>query len=90
MKRLLLILPFMLTGCLTIPEVPKFPKPASEEVMQACPNLKLAKTDSDKLTDLMDTIAENYKEYYECRDKVDTWIQWYKKQKENYEKVGKL
>jgi alpha-L-arabinofuranosidase len=88
MRLLVVLSAVLLTGCLA--SAPKFPKPTSEEVMQSCPNLKLAKTDSDKLTDLMDTIADNYKEYYECRDKVDTWIKWYKQQKENYEKVGKL
>lgn len=88
MRLLILTSTVLLSGCLA--SAPKFPAPASEEVMQACPQLKLAKTDSDKLTDLMDTIADNYKEYYECKDKLDTWIKWYKKQKENYDKVGKL
>lgn len=88
MRLLVLASTLLLSGCLV--SAPKFPNPASADVMESCPQLKLAKTDSDKLTDLMDTIADNYKEYYNCKDKVDTWIKWYKQQKENYEKVGKL
>ena len=88
MRLVILLSSLMLSGCLA--SAPKFPKPASEEVMKTCPQLKMAKTDSDKLTDLMDTIADNYKEYYDCKDKLDTWIKWYNQQKENYEKIGKL
>lgn len=87
MKRLLLILPILLlTGCLTatpvkrnFPEVPK-------ELMEACPDLK--KTEStEKLSEVLKVVVDNYGQYYECKVKVDTWVEWYKTQKDIFESV---
>lgn len=90
MKYLVIPLAVLLAGCQTVvPVTAKFPDPVSEDVMKSCPDLQLVKVDTEKLTDLIEIVADNYKEYHACRDKVNDWIKWYKKQKENYEKVGK-
>ena len=83
MKIWILLAPFMLTGCLfkqpvpikqVWPDVPK-------ELLDACPDLKLVKPDTDKLSDVISVVSENYSTYYECKAKVDDWIVWYNGQK---------
>ena len=85
--RLLLILPvLLLTGCLVstpvkrnFPEVPK-------ELMESCPDLK--KTEStEKLSEVLKVVVDNYGQYHECKVKVDTWVEWYKTQKDIFESV---
>ena len=71
--RLLLILPvLLLTGCLVstpvkrnFPEVPK-------ELMEACPDLKKTET-TEKLSEVLKVVVDNYGQYHECKGKVDTW-----------------
>ena len=88
MKTLLLIpAAFLLTGCLsttvpvkrTFPEVPK-------EIMEACPDLK-AVPDTEKLSEVLKVVTENYSQYQECKIKVDTWVEWYKTQKIIFDSV---
>jgi len=78
MKRLLLLIPaVLLTGCLaTAPVVPKWPD-VPKELMETCPDLKTVEASNDKLSVVLDTVADNYKEYYQCKDKVNDWIIWY-------------
>lgn len=86
MKRLALLLPaILLTGCLaTAPVVPKWPE-VPKELLEACPDLKTVDPKNDKLSLIVDTVADNYKEYYECKSKVDDWITWYKSQQKLWE-----
>lgn len=86
--RALFLIPFviMLSGCLTstpvkrnFPEVPK-------ELMEACPDLKLVEP-TEKLSDVLKVVTENYSQYHECRIKVDTWVEWYKTQKQIFDSV---
>lgn len=86
MKRLALLLPaVLLTGCLaTAPVVPKWPA-VPEELLQACPDLKTVDPANDKLTTVLDVVADNYKQYYDCKAKVDDWITWYKGQQSIWE-----
>ena len=86
--RALFLIPFviMLSGCLSstpvkrnFPEVPK-------ELMEACPDLKLVEP-TEKLSDVLKVVTENYSQYHECRIKVDTWVEWYKTQKQIFDSV---
>lgn len=87
MKKFLMILPVLfLTGCLTttpvkrnFPEVPK-------ELMEACPDLKTV-PETEKLSEVLKVVTDNYSQYQECRLKVDTWIEWYKTQKTIFDSV---
>jgi hypothetical protein len=86
MKRLVLLLPtVLLTGCLaTAPVVPKWPD-VPKELLVACPDLKTIDPANNKISTLIETVADNYKEYYQCKDKVDDWITWYNGQQKLWE-----
>lgn len=83
MKKIILLLPtILLTGCLaTAPVIPKWPD-VPKELLEACPDLKPVDPKNQQLSVIVDTVADNYKEYYQCGDKVDDWITWYKGQQE--------
>jgi hypothetical protein len=86
MKKLTLLLPMLLlTGCLSV--APKFPDIPSD-IIQACPELKEAEKSQD-MSKLLDTVIQNYGTYYECRVKIDAFIEWHKQQKEIYDKAVK-
>ena len=87
MKYVLLLAPLLLTGCLfkqpvpvkqVWPDVPK-------DLIEACPDLKLVNPKTDKLSDIIDVVSDNYATYYNCKAKVDDWIVWYNGQKKIYE-----
>ena len=86
MKKLLLILPIiLLTGCLVTPVKRNFPE-VPKELMEACPALKQTQP-TEKLSEVLKVVTQNYGQYHECRLKVDTWVEWYKTQKEIFESV---
>jgi hypothetical protein len=82
-----LLIALLLSGCSTVvPVTAKFPgKPSNVE---ACPQLDTVSNDV-KLSELTSTVTKNYNSYYECAVKVDTWNEWYEKQKHIFEGVGK-
>ena len=83
MKRLVLLLPIvLLTGCLaTAPVVPKWPE-VPKELLETCPDLKTLEPDNTKLSTIIETVTDNYQQYYNCKDSVDSWIMWYKGQQD--------
>lgn len=84
MKYVLIAL--LLAGCsTTVPVVMKFPE-AKEIMLEKCSDLKPTPEDA-KLSEIAKIIGINYTSYHECSAKNDSWIEWYKKQKENYEGV---
>lgn len=85
MKYSLLILPFLLAGCLAAPVKRNFPE-APEELKVVCPDLKNVKPEA-KLSDVVSTVSTNYTQYHDCRAKVDAWNEWYKNQKDIFESV---
>lgn len=77
------------SGCTTaVPVSAKFPNAPSESAMQACPDLKKL-GESSVLSNVAETVADNYSTYYECSIKNDTWIDWYNQQKRIFENAGK-
>lgn len=86
MKKLLLLIPIvLLTGCLTTPVKRNFPE-VPQELMEACPDLKTVQ-ETEKLSEVLKVVTNNYGQYHECRIKVDTWIEWYNTQKQIFESV---
>ena len=81
----MLVSVFALTGCLSV--APKFPDLPSD-IAQSCPELREAEK-SQEMSKLLDTVVQNYGSYYECRVKIDAFIEWHKKQKEIYNKAIK-
>ncbi len=86
MKIWALIPALFLTGCLST--APKFPD-VPEDLKKACPELQEAMKDTQELSKLLDVVVVNYSTYYECRVKVDAWLQWHKEQKEIFDKAVK-
>jgi len=85
--RILMLAPILLlSGCLaTAPVTVKFPE-VPTELMNACPDLK--QTDqTTKLSDVLKVVTDNYSQYHECRVRVDSWMEWYKTQKQIFESV---
>ena len=87
MKRLLLVFPIiLLSGCLiTTPVKRNFPE-VPKEIMEACLDLQQTEP-TEKLSEVLKVVVNNYGQYYECKIKVDTWMEWYKTQKQIFESV---
>jgi hypothetical protein len=80
----------LLSGCAMfdkfLPAKPKFPEPV-KELTEPCPNLEKIQGDQVAITELLKAVVNNYNLYYQCSLKNDGWNDWYKKQKEIYDKV---
>lgn len=80
-----LLIALLLSGCSTVvPVTVKFPE-APKDSTACLPLQKL--NDNTKLSDVSTTINTNYSAYYQCAVKVDTWNEWYQKQKQIFEGV---
>lgn len=91
MKLIVLLLSAsLLSGCAAftkyLPAKPKFPEPV-KELTEPCPDLVKIEGDQVAITELLKTVVNNYTLYYQCSLKNDGWNEWYKKQKEIYDKV---
>ncbi len=88
MKKLLIIFPaILLSGCITFGSTPvrqKFPD-VPPELLKSCPDLQNV-GETDKLSEVLKIVNENYSKYHECRVAVETWIEWYKTQKQLFNK----
>jgi hypothetical protein len=86
MKRLLLLIPIvLLAGCLATPVKRNFPE-VPKELMEACQDLKTVEQ-TEKLSEVLKVVVDNYGQYHECKIKVDTWMEWYKTQKQIFDSV---
>jgi hypothetical protein len=88
MKNLaLLIAAVCVTGCsVFLPVKPKFPEPV-KELTEPCPDLAVIKGDTVAVTDLLKAVVNNYNLYYECSLKNEGWNEWYKIQRQIYDKI---
>ena len=87
MKIIVLAISLALTACSTlVPVTMTFPEAPGRQAQIACPNLQKLK-DNALLSDVSRTITINYSTYYECAVKTDAWIEWYKIQREIFDKV---
>jgi hypothetical protein len=87
-KLLLVVTVLMMTGCAMFSPTPvkrTFPAVPSE-LMEACPDLKKTEP-TEKLSEVLKVVVDNYGQYHECKIKVDTWVEWYKTQKDIFESV---
>lgn len=86
MKTILFLIPLIiLVGCTTVPVKRNFPE-VPNEIMIACPELKQVKP-TEKLSEVLEVVTNNYGQYHECRVKVESWIEWYTTQKQIFESV---
>lgn len=87
MKYTALLLTILLSGCSTlVPTRPSWPD-VPKEITAGCPELKKLSEETDKLSDVVSNVSENYSTYYECRVKQEAWIEWYNRQKKIFEEV---
>jgi hypothetical protein len=83
-----IILAFLVTGCSTIvPVTVKVPE-VPERLLARCPQLEKLGNEP-KLSDVSKTVTINYTTYYECAVKHDAFVEWYKIQKDIFDKAGK-
>lgn len=81
MKYLLLSLIILMSGCSTTKTVDtKFPD-VPHQLLENCPKLKTVDIRDPSIITLSKTVLENYTNYHECSNKIDSWIEWYNKQK---------
>ena len=86
MKKLIFIIPFLLSGCLTtVPVARHFPD-VPMELKTACPDLKQT-DETTKLSEVIKVVSDNYVQYHDCQVKVDAWLEWYNTQKKIFEEV---
>jgi hypothetical protein len=89
MKYLLLIPIVLLFGCASTPPAtikPKWPG-TPEELMQACPELEIIPDNTEKLSEVILIVSDNYANYKICKAKLDSWIVWYNSNKSTYESI---
>jgi hypothetical protein len=83
-----IILAFLATGCSTVvPVTVKFPE-VPNQLLVRCPQLEKLGNEP-KLSDVSKTVTINYTTYYECAVKHDAFVEWYKIQKDIFDKAGK-
>jgi len=86
MKLLMLVPILLLSACTTsVPVTVKFPG-VPQELLNSCPDLKQTEP-TNKLSDVIKVVTDNYSEYHACRIKVESWTEWYKTQKQIYENI---
>jgi hypothetical protein len=86
MKLLMLVPILLLSACTTsVPVTVKFPG-VPQELLNSCPDLKQTEP-TNKLSDIIKVVTDNYSEYHACRIKVESWTEWYKTQKQIYENI---
>ena len=87
MKKLAIILvPFLLSACLATPVTRKFPEIPSD-LKTACPDLAQMDPNTNRLSQVIETVTVNYSTYHECKIRVDAWMEWYKTQRSIFEEV---
>ena len=87
MKKLIIIVSLFLTGCtMFVPVKRNFPE-ASATLMVKCPELETVQGDRVAITEMLRTVVNNYRLYYECSNRVDGWTEWYIEQKKIFDSV---
>lgn len=87
MRMFFVLLTFLLAGCTTVPVTAKFPG-AVPELMKSCGELKrIENAENVPITDLIKVIVHNYTLYHQCSEKVESWQEWHRTQKELFEQA---
>jgi hypothetical protein len=89
-RAAIIVVALITSGCsTTVPVTVKFPL-APPELMKQCEQLKQVVTDGKNqgvpITELLKTVVENYQLYYECRNRVEGWHDWYRVQSDLWQK----
>ena len=87
MRLITLLAVLLLAGCSTLVPVRQTWPDVPKEISEGCPELKQLAPETEKLTDVVGNVSENYSTYYECRVKQEAWIDWYNSQKKIFNEV---
>jgi hypothetical protein len=86
MRYLLILAVLVLSACSTaVPVTMKWPG-VPEELLKDCPDL-IQQQPTEKLSDVLLTVSKNYRQYHECRAKLQAWQEWYTSQEKIYNSV---
>ena len=75
----------LLVGCTSVPVARKFPQ-IPDSLSKSCAPLKEVSA-TDRLSEVLLVITDNYASYHECEIKVELWNKWYREQKEIFDGV---
>jgi len=88
MKKILLISLLVLTGCATKIVAPGEKWPEVPAALTApVPNLTPMAPGDTSFSDLLININQNYTAYYQLKNKIEQWQQWYNDQKLIYKQT---
>lgn len=80
MKTLILAAALLLSGCTTVvPVTQRWPEAPGLQATKPCADLQRL-GENPQLSDVAQVVSNNYTEYWNCRIKLDAWIEWYRKQ----------
>lgn len=86
MKAILAIMSLsILTACVSVPVKRNFPE-IPESLTKTCEPLNMVPK-TDKLSEVLLVVTDNYSLYHECSLKVDAWQNWYQQQRNNFDSV---
>ena len=63
----------------------RFP-PISPNLARQCEDLELV-TDTEKLSEVLKVVTNNYGKYHECSIRTEEWQMWYREQKLIFEQL---
>jgi hypothetical protein len=87
MKRIyLLCTVVLLSGCTVAPVSRQFPAPP-QQLLEPCSDLKTVPPGTSKLSEVLNTVSQNYGLYHECKARTASWIEWYNEQKDIFNNV---
>lgn len=87
MKAVILTTALLMSGCTMFVPVKRHFPDAPETLMAKCPQLETVQGDRVAITDMLKTIVNNYRLYYECSNRVEGWSEWYTEQKKIFDSV---
>lgn len=94
MKRLaILFTVLIISGCgLMQPKLvsvkPQWPEPyVDDKTKQMAQCEELMKIENRDMQSVFNVLVNNYKLYYQCSTHVEGWNEWYRRQKDIYDKV---
>lgn len=80
------LLALLLVGCSVVPVQRDFPE-APAELQKSCPDLKQTPK-TEKLSEVIDIVVDNYSTYHECQELNMRWNEWYTKQREIFNNIN--
>jgi len=85
MKYIPILFIVLLAGCELVPVKAKWPE-VPAELQKPCVDLQQTPY-TEKLSEVIGTVVDNYSQYHECQEYNMRWNEWYTKQKQIFEEI---